>query len=204
VESFQQWLAEAAGDPWLLCALLFAGTFVLEEAAILGGAFLTAAGELSAPAALAALYAGMAISDWCLYYLGHLARRVRWSRRIVSERTIERGQDYLRGQLAMALLAARLVPWLLFPIFIACGFVAVGFRHFALINLAIGLVYTLAIFMTALLLGELAFEYLHRWGWLVLAIAALAAMAAHRLFARRHEKAATPGPGRPTAPPPPG
>jgi len=179
-------LSEITGELWLQLALLFAVAFVLEEGTILAAALLAAAGELPAAAAAATVLAGLVVSDWCLYGIGHLAARVEWVRRQVDSAALQRGQRYLAGRLVLALLAARLIPWLLFPIFIGCGFVGVGFRRFALLNLAIATLYTALVFSAGLLFGQLAFDYLEGWGWLAAALLLLAVAVATYLLRRRH------------------
>ena len=185
MDTLHAWLSELAGEEWLQLGLLFAATFVLEEGALIAAAGLAAAGELSPLAAAAAVFGGIVVSDWVLYWMGHLGARVPWFRRRVGEATLDRGRRYLAGELVLALLAARLVPWLLFPIFISCGFLGVGFRRFVLLNFAIAAVYTALLFGGTLLLGELVFAYLENWGWLVLGTLALAVGLAHYAFARR-------------------
>lgn len=185
MDTFQAWLAETAGNPWLQSALLFAGTFVLEEAALLTGGLLAAAGELPAAYALGALLAGMVVSDWCLYGVGHLAGRIGWLRGRLGQRTLERGRRYLDGNLAVALVAARLVPWLLFPIFVSCGFVGIGFKRFLAINLVIATIYTTGLFVAVMLLGQVVFDYLDTWGWLLFGAIILTVALVHYFLARR-------------------
>lgn len=185
METLQSWLAALAGDHVLQLVLLFAATFVAEEAALIGGAGLAASDELPAVAAAAAVFGGIVVSDWAFYGLGQLGRRVPWFRRRLDNALLERGRRHLAGDLPLALLVARLVPGLVYPIFISCGFLGIGFRRFVVLNLLIALPYTLLLFGGTLLLGELLFAYLEDWGWLVLAAFAVAVVLLLRWRGRR-------------------
>ncbi|WP_304615774.1 DedA family protein [Paracoccus sp. (in: a-proteobacteria)] len=174
------------GNPLLLAVILFGATFVLEEAAILMAAGLAAAGEMSPALALASVAAGMVVSDWCLYALGALAIRHRGIAAWVSEERLEQGRQLLHRSTFAAGLLARLVPWLLFPIFTASGFLRVGFRRFALINLGIALVYVMAVFYGAFGLYEILLARMGHWAWLVGAVLLLAILWAGRRITRRY------------------
>lgn len=165
IAGFDEALSAAADDPWLQAALLFLGTFVLEEAALMAGALLAAAGELPAVAALAALYLGMIVSDWALYGLGAAAARSARLRAWLGPERLARGRQLLGSNLTSALAAARLVPWLLFPILVACGFLRVGALRFAAIDALIALPYTAILFWLLTGFNILLFEHLQRWGW---------------------------------------
>lgn len=174
------------GNPWVLAGLLFLATFVLEEAAILLGAGLAASEEISPMMALLSLGAGMIVSDWSLYGLGALAvRHGRVAAWVASER-LDQGRRLLQRSTLAAALLARLVPWLLFPIFVASGFLRVGFRRFAAVNAAIVLIYVPAVFYGAFGLYAVLMEWLGDWAWLVGAVVLLAALWGGRAVARRY------------------
>lgn len=174
------------GHPMLLAALLFLATFVLEEAAILLAAGLAASDEMTSGLALASVGAGMIVSDWCLYGLGALAARHRRIAEWVSRDRLNEGRRLLQRSTLAAGLLARLVPWLLFPVFVASGFLRVGFRRFALINAAIVLIYVPAVFYGAFGLYAVLMEWLGDWAWLAGAAALLAILWGGRLVARRY------------------
>jgi membrane protein DedA with SNARE-associated domain len=182
-----QLLEQFLGNPFVLAALLFAAPFVLEEAAILAGAALAAAGELPTGVAFAAVTVGMVVSDWCLYAAGAIAGRSRRIRRWIGEESIERGQRLLsRGAIPAALLA-RLVPWLLFPIFVASGFLGVGFRRFALVNAAIAAVYIVVLFFGVYGINLVIFDLMDGWGWLAVAGLIVGVVLLSRWSARRYK-----------------
>ena len=179
---------ETTSAPWLQLVLLFVAAFVLEEAAILGAALLAAAGGVPPAAAAGAVFAGIMLGDWCLYGIGHLAARAEWLRRRIDPRVLERGHSLLEGRLFLTLAAARVLPWMLYPLFIGCGFVGVGFRRFALFNLVIAALETALLFTAGLLFGQLAFDHLKSWGWLAAGLL-LAAVAATPYLLRRRRQA---------------
>lgn len=187
----QTLIEQNLGNPLFLAALLFAATFVLEEAAILIAAGLAASDEMGTGLALASVGAGIVISDWSLYGLGALAVRNRRVAAWVSQTRVDQGRRLLHRSTLAAGLLARTIPWLLFPIFVASGFLRVGFRRFALINAAIALIYVLAVFYGAVGLYTVLLEWLGGWTWAVGAAVLLAILWAGRRVARRYLSGAT-------------
>lgn len=185
-------IANNIGNPLVLVVLLFLGTFVLEEAAILIAAGLAASGELPASLALAAIASGIIVSDWCLYGLGALAVRSARIARWVSPARIDLGRSLLQRNTFVAGLIARIIPWLLFPIFVASGFLNVGFIRFALVNAAIALIYVLALFYGAFSLSSVLIDWLGGWAWLLGAVLLFAMLWGGRTFAKRYLVEGTP------------
>ncbi|WP_410217500.1 DedA family protein [Paracoccus sp. (in: a-proteobacteria)] len=179
-------IEQSLGSPLLLAALLFVATFVLEEAAILLAAGLAASGEMTSALALASVGTGMIVSDWCLYGLGALAARSRRIADWVSRDRLEQGRRLLHRSTFAAGLLARIIPWLLFPVFVASGFLRVGFRRFAMINAIIALVYVPAVFYGAFGLYAVLMEWLGDWAWMTGAVLLLAILWGGRAVARRY------------------
>jgi membrane protein DedA with SNARE-associated domain len=186
VRDVENLFAENIGNPLVLVVLLVLATFVLEEAAILIAAGLAAAGELPASLALAALATGIIVSDWCLYGLGALAVRSERIERWVSPARIAHGRGLLQRSTFTAGLIARTIPWLLFPVFVASGFLGVGFLRFALINAAIALIYVLALFYGAFGLASAVIDWAGGWAWLFGAGLLLVILWGGRTFVRRY------------------
>lgn len=186
----EELIAAQLGNPAMLLLLLFLAPFVLEEAAIIIGAALAAAGEISAVAAFLAVASGIVISDWSLYGLGALAGRSRRIRGWIDPAQLERGHRLLdRGAWPAALLA-RLIPWLLFPVFVASGFLGVRFLRFAAINAVIAMIYVTLLFVGAMGLNALLLDTLGNWAWAVVALMLLAIIVGGRRLARRYFPAA--------------
>lgn len=184
------------GNPLMLAALLFVATFVLEEAAILIAAGLAASDEMTSGLALASLCAGMIVSDWCLYGLGAMARRNRRIAEWLSQERLDQGRNLLHRSTLAAALLARLVPWLLFPIFVASGFLGVGFRRFAIVNAAIALIYIPVVFYGAFGLYSVLMDWLGDWAWLAGAAVLLAVVWGGRAVARRYLSSGATSPDR--------
>lgn len=174
------------GNPLILAALLFLTPFVLEEAAILAAAALVASGDMAAGLALGAVALGIVVSDWSLYALGALAGRSRRIRAWIDPAQLVRGHRLLHRGAVPAGLLARLIPWLLFPVFVASGFLGVGFRRFAAINGAIALVYVVVLFFGALGLNVVLLDWLGNWAWAVVGVLLLALILGGRWAARRY------------------
>ncbi|MEX6507162.1 hypothetical protein [Jiella sp. M17.18] len=168
--------------------VLFLGPFVLEEAALVAGAGLVAAGELSPELTLGTLYAGVVVSDWFLYGLGVLAARSRRIRRFVGDRNIASGREYLTGSTFYASLTARLVPWLLPPIFLASGYLRIGFGRFAAINACVAFVYVGVFFWMALRFESLLIEHLSQWSWPIGSIVLLVGLGVLRRSSKRRKQ----------------
>ena len=184
--SLEALIAQSIGNPLVLALVLFLATFVLEEAAILIAAGLAATGDIGAGLALAAVCSGVIVSDWCLYGLGALAGRNRRVAQWVTPARIAQGRHLLERSTLVAGLIARLVPWLLFPIFVASGFLGVGFRRFAAINAAIAIVYVLAFFFGAFELSSVLIERIGDWAWLAGAAILLVIILGGRALAQRY------------------
>lgn len=186
-------LSYYAGHSTLQIIALFIAPFILEEAALIGGAAVAAAKELSAWTALTAIYLGVVVSDWVLYATGVLAGRSERVKDFVGVDNIAQGRKLLRKSGWAAALTARLVPWLLLPIFIASGFLRVGFLKFAVINAVIAFVYVNVLFWALYRFEILLLDYLKQWTWLVIALLVVVVVVCVRLGARKFSRSSPAG-----------
>jgi membrane protein DedA with SNARE-associated domain len=179
-------VANYAGRPDVLLLILFLTPFVLEEAALLTAASVATTGILSPVLAITPILLGIIISDWFLYGIGHLAGRSLKVRRCIGEERLAKGKRILdrKGTFAAA-VTARLVPWLLLPIYVASGVVGVRFRHFAPINAAVAAVHAILVFILAYEFNSLLVEYFRPWIVAVTAIAGIALIISIRWLIRR-------------------
>ena len=91
---FTELLASAGGSKPLQATAIIFGTFILEDAATLLAAMQVAAGAVSLPLALGALYAGIVLGDLGLYGLGLLSASHPWAQRLVPQRRQDIGHDW--------------------------------------------------------------------------------------------------------------
>jgi membrane protein DedA with SNARE-associated domain len=169
----------------VLCALLFLGPFVLEEAAILGGSAIAASAALPSFVVFAILLAGIVVSDWLLYAIGAMAARSPRVSRWVGDANLRRGRALLDRGVVPASTLARLVPWLLLPVFVASGFFRVRFARFAAVNALVAVIYLSVLFWGVYWFDVVLIERLHRWGWLAVIVLAIAIAVASVWFGRQ-------------------
>lgn len=158
--------------PALLLALLFVATFALEDAATATAANLAANMNLSPLPALLAVLAGVALGDLGLYALGRAAHRVPLARRIALRSGLIAFRAAGRRRVALVIVAARLVPGLRLPTFVAAGLARVPAVHFVLPAMVAASLWTGALFVALWQFGVYA-ESLGVARWLVPVLAIL-------------------------------
>ena len=168
--------------PLALAAAIVITTFILEDAASVGAALLSAAGAISVPLAMAALAIGIFAGDIGLYGLGYAARNQMWARRRLSDKNIERGRQWLNKRLLTALIVARFIPGARLPAYTASGYLRVPFERFASITAVAGVVWTLAIFAIVMSVGSDAVIAFGAWKWLIGAMLLVLLFVAPRLM----------------------
>lgn len=169
-------LLEISTHSTILAILLIGLAWLWEDAALIAGALLAVDGHLSIVASLIAVFVGITSGDLGLYYLGYLARRVRFIRaRILLNERSRRLQKRFRRHILWNILLIRFVPGLRTVGFTVCGLWALGLGRFlGAITLAggiwIGVVYPIIY-----RLGSASwFEDSHwKWALMVFALALL-------------------------------
>lgn len=167
------------GNPLVLAWLLLAANFVMEEGAILAGAALAAADEIGLGLALAALVVGNILSDWLLYGVGVLAGKSSLVRRWIDGVMLDHARRLLVRGVWPAAILARLLP----PVFIASGYVRVGFRRFAVVNGVVAIIYTTGLFFGSYGINLVLFDWLGNWAWLAVAALVVAVVWLSHRFA---------------------
>lgn len=185
---FTELLACAGGSKPLQASAIILGTFVLEDAATLLAAMQVAAGAVSLPLALTALYAGIVLGDLGLYGLGALSAKHPWAQRLVPRRRQDIGHDWVTHRVVPLVLVSRFVPGLRLPTYTTLGFLRAPFPQFALAAIGATLVWTSGLFFISLKLGVLMLHYLGIWRWAGLAVFCLLIIAVGRLAARFYHK----------------
>lgn len=118
-----------------LFAALFLATFVSEDAACIAAGALVASGEISLGLAIASCFLGIVAGDLGLYWIGRTAGRkifrMRFARRFVSPRSLERASAWLERRGASAVFASRFITGLRLPTYLAAGLLGTSFWKFA-------------------------------------------------------------------------
>ena len=179
-------LQQYSNHPLVLLAILFAIPFASEELALLTGAGLAASDVISPEICLGVIIFGIIVSDWALYLLGHAAGRISIIRRRIGEDRIKRGRQILRRGTLTAAVIARLLPWLLLPVFVTSGFLRTGFVSFAIVNGCVATVYATAVFLLAFRFNLAAFDVLDQWAWIAIALAMVAVLILGRFAAKKY------------------
>jgi membrane protein DedA with SNARE-associated domain len=178
-----QWAASTAGSPVAQCGALFLTPFLHEDVAIVAAALLIVGHRLSLGWALASLAAGMIARDLTIYGLGAAARRSGLARRLLIGPRVQRLADWLGGNLTSVVVAGRLVPGLMYPAYIACGWFRLPFAGYALRAVALTALYLPTVLTFAYFFGQAALTHVGRWAWILPATPIVMALALqHRPF----------------------
>lgn len=174
-------------NPITIAIMIFAATFVLEDAASVSAALLASMGHISVSLALAALVAGIFLGDLGLYGLGRLALTNDWARNYIGDARRADGQRWLQRRLLPTLIAARFLPGTRLPVYTASGFLKVPLALFVSITAGASVVWTGMVFLIVFVLGAAALETAGPWRW-VFGVALLAtAVFAPRITKAFHE-----------------
>jgi len=163
-----------SSSPFVLAASIVVSTFLLEDAAIVYAALVSASGMISPPLAFAALFIGIYSGDVGLYGLGALANRFEPARRMLGEGRIQRARCWLRRRAVATLVGARFVPGSRLPLYTASGFLRVPFVVFAITTGSASLAWCLVVFSLVYLFGAHAAEMFGEAKYIVAAVVLLA------------------------------
>jgi membrane protein DedA with SNARE-associated domain len=155
---------------------LFLAPFLHEDVAIVAAAVLVVHHGVSGTAAAASVYAGVLASDLAIYGLGAAARNIPGLRNILVGSRAEAMRSRLDGALMRSVALCHLLPGMLFPTFVACGWLGLPFARFAAASALAGAVYVPLALLVIVALGETVLRAVGWWSWsAVLAIAAVVA-----------------------------
>jgi membrane protein DedA with SNARE-associated domain len=165
IEQVHTALLALGSTPWAIALAIVLATFVLEDAATIGAALLSAAGGVEPSIALGALFAGIFMGDLLLYGLGAAARTREWARRMIGEKRMVKGRTWLRRRYIPALIGARFMPGFRLPTYAASGFLGLPFWPFAGVAAVAGFVWTSLVFSLVFFFGLMVVEHLGVWRW---------------------------------------
>jgi membrane protein DedA with SNARE-associated domain len=152
---------------------LFLAPWLHEDAAIVTGGLLVIERGLPVSVALISLVSGVVASDMAIYGLGAVARRWSWlRRRLVGER-VERARRALGSHLALSVALCHVMPGVLFPTFLACGWFRLPFRRFAAASAAAAAIYVPAALLVVIAFGEAVLHSYGLWAWGLVLVAVL-------------------------------
>lgn len=187
VDSLFQTLSGFSVDPLFLWFAIFFITFVLEEGAAAFAVMLALSDLLSLPLASTAVYFGVVTTDVGLYGLGYSASRFKWASRYVDGPKVRRVGDWMGPRLLPAIIMSRLLPWMLPPTFLACGFLRLPFNRFFWFASSTGLVWTGVVFGVLLGFGNVLMHQDVSWqyGLVIVALAAVLVWKLRNVSARK-------------------
>ena len=171
----------AHNNPLLLAFFIIIGTYILEDAAIVSAALLSADGLISPFTAFAALIIGILTGDIGLYLLGILLRNIRSIAHFISIEKFKQAQGWLTQRMTLSVLLVRFIPGLRLPTYTACGFLGLPFGYFFMLVLLAGITWTAVIFWSIFIFSHSFLNHLSYWKWLFLPVLLA-------LIVLRHEK----------------
>jgi membrane protein DedA with SNARE-associated domain len=169
IDALQRFI-EAGHSRFYECLALFLLPFAHEDIAILGGSLLVVEHQLPTMLALLSLYSGILSSDFALYGLGALMRRSPRVKRMLLSSKIDRLGHWLGSHTPEIVMMARLIPGLMFPLYLACGLYRVSLLKFGLTTVLTAAVYLPIVFLLFSTFGTEILSDLGYWAW-ILAIA---------------------------------
>jgi membrane protein DedA with SNARE-associated domain len=181
IETLQN-LLDGAGSHSAEALFLFLLTFLREDVAIVLGGLLIVEHQIPTGLVAASLLAGIVTGDCILFGLGRLAQRSMRIRRAMLRPGAERLAGWLSRHFVAAMIVARLLPGLIFPVYLACGLVGVPIRRFAPVTVLSAALYLPAMLWLVIRFGETVLSAVGYWTWIAALIALLALSI---LFARK-------------------
>lgn len=180
-----------SGNPMAQGTAIALSTLVLEDPVTFGSGLLVADGRIAFLTALAALTFGIAGGDIALYVLGRCFGRSRFATRVMSRSGAAKASAWLHRNKTHALLAARFIPGMRLPAYVAAGVSGVSLRAFCVLALGASFFWTLLLLGAVTAGGALSIATLGSVKW-ALAPAALGFVATRSIAAKNHSHAAQP------------
>ena len=165
----QLWM-ESIQHPTTLALLIILSTYILEDAAIVSAALLSADGMIAPEWAFLALCIGIASGDIGLYGMGMLLKRWHWLVRWFDAEKIDQASIWLKKQMISTILLVRVIPGMRLPTYLACGFFQLPIFKFLLLVVMATIVWTGAVFSGFYLFGTMFWAELSPWKWLLIPI----------------------------------
>jgi membrane protein DedA with SNARE-associated domain len=152
------------------CITLFFMPFMHEDVAIVTGAFFITQDKFPVVVAYACLYSGIIASDLMFYGLGMFARRFAWAQRLLIKDKVKQIRARLDANLITSVAIVRVVPGILAPTFLACGWFGLSFRIFLFTTMTAAAIYLAVMLTLVVSFGNTLLPMLGHWGWVVLLV----------------------------------
>jgi membrane protein DedA with SNARE-associated domain len=152
---------------WLFLSIILL-SYLLEDLAIITAALFAADQTLPAPAALLAIFIGIASGDIALYGVGLLAARWRYLRyRLLTNRRMRQVRSRLRYRPVINIALIRFIPGLRTLGFTLSGLFKIHFGYFFLSVMTATALWTAFIFTCVYQLGSAAWLLDSLWRWTI-------------------------------------
>ena len=150
------------------CLAIFFMSLVHEDLAIIGAGALILEYDLTPIKALITLYCGVVTGDFIVYGLGSAVRRLPWAQRLLIKTPVENARGWLRENLVISIAACRVLPGVLFPTYLACGWFKMPFKTFAATTMTTAVLYVPIALGVAVGLRQTVFQVFGFWGWVMM------------------------------------
>jgi membrane protein DedA with SNARE-associated domain len=150
------------------CLTLFFGSFLQEDLAVVTGGIFVINKKLPYFLAFISLYAGIIVSDFGIFGLGVAARSIPWTRKYLVNNKVHFVKAKLEKNIIPSVALCRLCPGLLFPTFVACGWLGISFFHFAMITVVAAALYALVLLFLVTTIGATIVQQIGVAGWVIL------------------------------------
>jgi membrane protein DedA with SNARE-associated domain len=170
---------------WLakFLSLLFL-PFAHEDLAIVLGGYIVVNQIMPLGMVVAAIYAGMVVSDFALYGIGAGARRLPWLSRLAVDDRVKNFGDALKRNMFGLVALCRVVPGAVFVAVVACGWTRVPFGRFTVASLLVSALYLPLMLYLVIVFGDALDDHVGLWTWpFLLSLVAMAGFMRHRVFA---------------------
>ncbi len=139
--------------------------FAHEDIAIILGAYIVVNDIMPVGLVALCIYGGMVASDFALYGIGAGARHVPWLTRLAVDDRVRGFADALKRNLFALVALCRVVPGVVFFVFIACGWTRVPLGRFTVASLLVSALYLPLMLCIVIFFGDALDNRVGLWTW---------------------------------------
>jgi membrane protein DedA with SNARE-associated domain len=163
---------------------LVALPFAHEDLAIVLGAYIVVNDLMPTGLVVASIYGGMVVSDFALYGIGAVARRLPWLQKHAVDDRVRGFGDMLKRNLFALVALCRFIPGFVFVALVACGWARVSLARFTAASLLVSAAYLAVMLYLVATFGDALDDHIGVWTWpLMLALLGVGAFARSRILA---------------------